>query len=73
MRYDFPGVSIVRLLDVWFRGIANFDVAHSFALGKGLLAKTSFMSPTCIPFNIFNRCRTNAGVCRCFITASDLI
>ena len=37
--YNFPEVFIVRLLDVWFRGIAHLDVAVSLALGRGLLAQ----------------------------------
>ena len=45
--YDFPGVSIVRLLDVWFRGIAHFDVAVSFALGRGLLTQLLYMLELC--------------------------
>ena len=43
LRYDFPEVSIVRLLDVLFRGIARFDVAVHFALGRGLLAQLLYM------------------------------
>ena len=39
----FPEVSVVQLLDVWFRGIAMFDVAVSFALGRGLLAQLLYM------------------------------
>ena len=47
MRDDFPEVSIIRLLDVWFRGIARFDVAVSFGLGRGLLAQLLYMLELC--------------------------
>ena len=47
LRYDFPEVSIVRLLDSWFRGIARFDVAVNFALGRGLLAQLLYMLELC--------------------------
>ena len=41
LRYDFPEVSVVCLLDVWV--IAQFDVAVDFALGRGLLAQLLYM------------------------------
>ena len=47
LRYDLPEVSIIRLLDVWFRGIARFDVAVKFALGRGLLAQLLYMLKLC--------------------------
>ena len=47
LRYDFPEVSIVRLLDVWFRGTTYFEVAVYFALGRGLLAQLLYMLELC--------------------------
>ena len=47
MRYDFPEVSVVCLLDVWFRGMARFDVAVSPVLGRGLLAQPLYMLELC--------------------------
>ena len=47
LRYDFLKVSIIRLLDVWFRGIALVDVAMIFALGRGLLAQLLYMLELC--------------------------
>ena len=47
LRYDFLEVSIIRLLDVWFRGTAHFDVAVSFALARGLLAQLLYMLALC--------------------------
>ena len=43
VRCNFPEVSVVCLLSVWFRGIAHFDVAVTFALGTGLLAQLLHM------------------------------
>ena len=45
--YDFPEVSVICLLDVRLRGIAHFDVAVSFALGGGPLAKLLYMLRLC--------------------------
>ena len=40
-------ILLLDVLDVWFRGIARFDVAVSFALGRGLLAQLLYMLALC--------------------------
>ena len=47
LRNKFPEVSVVCLLDVWFGGMARFEVAVSSALGRGLLAQLLYVLELC--------------------------